>query len=302
VKLWITGANGQVGSALVKQAIDKGSEVVATTRSDLDITNADQVYTFANKYQFDAIINAAAYTAVDKAETDSVQAYQVNAEAVKCLAQAALSLDIPLLHISTDYVFDGTKQSPYHESDSISPVNIYGASKRKGEEYLELSGAKFINLRTSWVFGTEGNNFVKTMVRLANEREELGVIDDQKGAPTFAADIASTLLTIAKKVTEAEFSEWGTYHFSGTPNTTWWGFAKYAIEKAFEKGLVERLPTLNKLTTEQYPTPAKRPLNSRLNNEKIQKVFSVECSDWKTGVCVLNNIECVDGKVEPVLK
>jgi dTDP-4-dehydrorhamnose reductase len=290
MKLWITGANGQVGSALVKQAINKDYEVIATTRSDLDITDSKQVNFFVDKHQFDVIINAAAYTAVDKAETDSEHAYQVNAEAVKYLAQAALNLDVPLLHISTDYVFDGVKLSPYDESDSICPVNIYGASKRKGEEYLELSGVKFINLRTSWVFGSEGDNFVKTMVRLANEREELGVIDDQKGGPTFAADIASTLLTIAKKVTETEFSEWGTYHYSGAPNVTWWGFAKYAIDKAFEKGLVEKLPTLNKLTTVQYPTPAKRPLNSRLKNEKIQKLFHVEHSDWKAGVCLLNGI------------
>lgn len=290
MKLWITGANGQVGSALVKQAINNGYEFVATTRSDLDITDSEQVNVFVDKHQFDVIINAAAYTSVDKAETDLEQAYKVNAEAVKFLAEIVLNSNIPLLHISTDYVFDGTKQSSYLENDSICPINIYGASKRKGEEYLELSGAKFINLRTSWVFGTEGNNFVKTMVRLANEREELGVIDDQKGGPTFSDDIAGALMTIAKRVTEADFCEWGTYHYSGSPNTTWWGFAKYAIEKAFENGLVKKLPTLNKLTTEQYPTPAKRPLNSRLNNEKIQKVFSLEFSDWKAGVCLVNGI------------
>jgi len=290
VKLWITGANGQVGSALVKQAIGKGYEVIATTRSDIDITDTNQVNSFAYKHKFDVIINAAAYTSVDKAESDLEQAYQVNAEAVKLLAQAALKSGIPLFHISTDYVFDGTKPSPYLESDPICPVNIYGASKRKGEEFLELSGVKFINLRTSWVFGTEGNNFVKTMVRLANERDELGVIDDQIGAPTFAVDIANTLLEIVNKVVNSEFNEWGTYHYSGLPSVTWWEFAKYAIEHAFECGVVSQLPVLNKLTTAQYPTPAKRPINSRLDNEKIQKIFSVKCSDWKAGVCLLNQM------------
>jgi dTDP-4-dehydrorhamnose reductase len=295
VKLWITGANGQVGSALVKQAMESGHEVVATTRREVDITDAALVSSFAEKYLFEVIINAAAYTAVDKAETDSEQAFQVNAEAVNNLAQAALNLDIPLLHISTDYVFDGTKQNPYLETDSVCPVNVYGASKRKGEEYLELSGVKYINLRTSWVFGTEGNNFVKTMVRLANERDEIGVIDDQYGAPTFAADIANTLLKITNKVVDPGFSEWGSYHYSGMPNTTWWGFAKYAIEHAYECGVVKNLPKLKKITTEQYPTPAKRPANSRLDNEKIQKLFSVECSDWKVGVSLLNSqINIVD--------
>lgn len=298
MKLWVTGVNGQVGSALVKQAIDKDYEVIGTTRSDIDITDINQVNSFVDKHRFDVIINAAAYTAVDKAETDAEQAYQVNAEAVKYLAQAALKSNIPILHISTDYVFDGTNQNPYLENDPICPANIYGASKQKGEEYLELSGVKFINLRTSWVFGTEGNNFVKTMVRLANERDELGIIDDQLGAPTFAVDIANVLLVITDKVIKAGFSEWGTYHYSGAPSITWWGFAKYAIEDAHKCGVVKKLPVLNKLTTAQYPTPAKRPMNSRLDNEKIQKLFSVECSDWMAGVCLLNrrlsnDVECL---------
>jgi dTDP-4-dehydrorhamnose reductase len=290
MKLWIVGASGQVGRELVRLALDYGYQFVATTRDEVDITNAQRVFEYAEQTQPDVLINAAAYTAVDKAETDHVQAYLVNAEGVYNLAQAALKLNIPLLHISTDYVFDGTKAKAYTEEDEVCPVNVYGISKRKGEEYLEKSGVNYINLRTSWVFGTEGNNFVKTMIRLANEREELGVIDDQNGAPTFAEDIANSLFVIAKKVISSDFTRWGTYHYSGSPNTTWWGFAKNAIENAYDKGLINKLPVLNKLTTEQYPTPAKRPENSCLDNEKIQKVFSIEGSDWKTGVDKLNCI------------
>lgn len=284
MKILITGAKGQVGSELVMQAQLRSHEVVATDREQLDITDQSAVSAFVAQEQPDVIINAAAYTAVDQAESDQELTYKVNAEAVKLLAEAAKAIDVALLHISTDYVFDGTKSEPYVEDDPINPVNLYGASKRKGEEYLELSGVKYINLRTSWVFGLEGNNFVKTMIRLASERDEFGVIDDQLGGPTFAADIASALLNIAEQTRESDFDHWGTYHFSGMPYVSWWQFADYAIQSAFELEIISKLPKVNRLTTDQYPTPAKRPQNSRMNLSKVQEELGLKPSNWRVGV------------------
>ena len=284
MKILITGAKGQVGSELVMQAQLRSHEVVATDREQLDITDQSAVLAFVEQEQPDVIINAAAYTAVDQAESDQELTYKINAEAVKFLAEAAKAIDVPLLHISTDYVFDGTKSEPYVEDDPIKPVNLYGASKRKGEEYLEQSGVNFVNLRTSWVFGLEGNNFVKTMIRLASERDEFGVIDDQLGGPTFAADIASALLYIAEQAQENAFDRWGTYHFSGMPYVSWWQFADYAIKKAFELGQISALPKVNRLTTDQYPTPAKRPHNSRMDLSKVQEKLGLQPSDWQSGV------------------
>ena len=281
MRVLITGAHGQVGSELVAQAQSLGYDVIATDREQLNIADESEVTAFVNQNKPDVIINAAAYTAVDQAETDQALAYAINAEAVKYLAESAKSLDIPLLHISTDYVFDGSKAEPYVEDDPINPVNLYGASKRKGEEYLEQSGVKFINLRTSWVFGLEGNNFVKTLLRLAKELEEFGVIDDQLGGPTSAVDIAATLLSIAQQSSKAGFDKWGTFHYSGMPYVSWWKFADYAIQAAYEHGLITQLPKLNKLTTSQYPTPAKRPHNSRMVLDKVQNAFAVYPSDWK---------------------
>lgn len=288
MKIWVTGASGQVGSELVDQANERGHDVRATGRKDLDISSASQVYSFAENSDFDVIINAAAYTAVDSAEDDPIQAYQVNAEAVKFLANAAFKLSIPLLHISTDYVFDGTKQSPYKESDPVAPINVYGASKLKGEEYLIASGAKFVTLRTSWVFGLRGNNFVKTMLRLSNERAKFSVVSDQVGAPVYAPDIANALLRIAERSVLPSFVDWGIYHYSGQSNVSWWGFADYIVKDAYAHGVIESLPEIAKIDTKDYRTPAKRPLNSTLDNGKIQEVFAIACSDWKSGVRIMN--------------
>lgn len=287
MKVLITGAKGQVGSELVSQAAKLGHEVIATERAQLDITKNQLIQEFVTKTKPDVIINAAAYTAVDNAETEQDTAYKINAEAVNYLSKACKALDIPLLHISTDYVFDGSKSEPYREDDPVCPVNLYGASKRKGEEYLEQSGAKYINLRTSWVFGLQGNNFVKTMIRLAKERDEFGVIDDQIGGPTFARDIASALLKIAEKTMATGFNNWGTYHFSGMPYVSWWEFAEFAIQTSLNLGYLHKLPKVKKLTTDQYPTPANRPNNSCMSIQKIQTNFGIEGSDWKAGVKLL---------------
>jgi len=296
MKLWVTGASGQVGSALVELAGLQGHVVVATTRNDLDITDQKSVMDFIEKAMPDVIINAAAYTAVDNAERDKALAYLINAEVVKNLAKAALTIDVPVLHISTDYVFNGENKEAYSETDLVCPINVYGASKRQGEEYLEKSGVKYINLRTSWVFGLIGANFVKTMIRLSNTRDQLNVVYDQRGGPTFAGDIAEVLLIIAEKTSVPGFKEWGTYHYSGLPQTTWWGLANYSIETAFCAGKLEEKPEILKVKAIDFPTLSVRPINSSLNCTKINTVFNVTQPNWQNGVKTL--IASLNGPAE----
>ncbi len=286
VKVLITGAAGQVGSELVKLA-PVGFEVVGYKSSELDITNAQQVQQIVAEQSPALIINAAAYTAVDKAESDAERAYAVNETGVKNLVEAALSLGIPVFHISTDYVFDGTATEPYKETDPVGPTGVYGASKLAGEQALANSGVKHIILRTSWVFGAEGNNFVKTMLRLGKERDTLGVVADQHGCPTSAASIANVLWQLAQKYTEEGELPWGIYHFSNAPATTWYGFACEIFKQAVEAGMLEKEPIVNAITTTDYPTPAKRPIWSVLDTKKIQHVINCDNWSWKPELAVV---------------
>ncbi|QQD21917.1 dTDP-4-dehydrorhamnose reductase [Oceanospirillaceae bacterium ASx5O] len=286
VKVLITGAAGQVGSELVKLA-PAGFEVVGYNSSELDITNVQQVQQIVAEQAPALIINAAAYTAVDKAETDVERAYAVNETGVNNLAHAALALNIPVFHISTDYVFDGTATEPYKETDPVGPTGVYGASKLAGEQALANSGVKHIILRTSWVFGAEGNNFVKTMLRLGKERDTLGVVADQHGCPTSAASIANVLWQLAQKYTEEGELPWGIYHFSNSPATTWYGFACEIFKQAVEAGMLEKEPIVNAITTTDYPTPAKRPIWSVLDTKKIQRVINCDNCLWKSELAVV---------------
>jgi|SRR5690554_1244526 len=286
VKVLITGAAGQVGSELVKSA-PAGFEVVGYNSSELDITNIQQVRQIVAEQAPALIINAAAYTAVDKAEIDVERAYAVNETGVKNLAQAALALNIPVFHISTDYVFDGTATEPYKETDPVGPTGIYGASKLAGEQALANSGVKHIILRTSWVFGAEGNNFVKTMLRLGKERDTLGLVADQHGCPTSAASIANVLWQLAQKDTEEGELPWGIYHFSNAPATTWYGFACEIFKQAVEAGMLGKEPIVNAITTTDYPTPAKRPIWSVLDTKKIQHVINCDNWSWKPELAVV---------------
>ncbi|MDH2201464.1 dTDP-4-dehydrorhamnose reductase [Ectopseudomonas oleovorans] len=279
VKVLITGAAGQVGSELVKLA-PAGFDVVGYNSSELDITNAQQVQQIVAEQSPALIINAAAYTAVDKAETDVERAYAVNETGVKNLVEAALSLGIPVFHISTDYVFDGTATEPYKETDPVGPTGVYGASKLAGEQALANSGVKHIILRTSWVFGAEGNNFVKTMLRLGKERDTLGVVADQHGCPTSAASIANVLWQLAQKYTEEGELTWGIYHFSNAPATTWYGFAMEVFSKAGTFGIVHNNPKINSLTSEEFKMVVKRPLRSVLDTYKIETMLDFEVPRW----------------------
>lgn len=279
-KVLITGAKGQVGSELVKLA-PKEFTVIGLGSEQLDITNQDQVKAIVALHAPDLIINAAAYTTVDKAESDSETAFAVNEHAVAWLAQAAMKADIPLFHISTDYVFDGEATEPYKETDPVNPQSIYGASKLAGEQVLSAIHNKHIILRTSWVFGAKGNNFVKTMLRLGAEKEELGVVADQYGCPTSAASIAQILWKLAFKYQENNSLPWGIYNFSNAPACTWHIFAMEVFKQSKEQGLLDKIPMIKPITTADYPTPAKRPAYSILDYKKIECFSGYKAASWK---------------------
>lgn len=287
MRILITGSKGQVGTELVKQGQALNHEMLAFDQDQLDITQANSVQEIFNEHQPDIVINAAAYTAVDKAEQEVELAYAVNRDGAANLATGCQLHNIPLLHISTDYIFDGKKDSSYNEENLASPTGVYGQSKWEGDQAISKILSKYIILRVSWVFAAQGNNFVKTMLRLGKERDELSVVADQYGGPTCAADIASTLLNIAQQALskggQASFP-WGTYHYSGSPTTTWHGFAQEIFTQANAIGLIKVIPKVNAITTAEYPTPAARPANSAMDCKKIADVFGIKRPDWQIGL------------------
>ncbi len=283
MKILITGAKGQVGTDLVLEAKKRNHQVFGFTSTDLDITNKAIVDREVSTIKPDVVINAAAYTAVDKAETEKEKAYAVNETGVKHLAETCKALDIPLLHISTDYVFDGNKKEPYTETDIPNPTSVYGASKLAGEIALQKTWKKYIILRVSWVFGEHGNNFVKTMLRLAKGRDEISVVNDQFGAPTSAKSIAECLLNIADKTNfgKQDFP-WGLYHYQSDPGVTWYEFAKEIFSQAKGSGFLDKEMIVHPIGSDQFPTPVKRPLNSKLEGGKINQNLSVPLSEWRS--------------------
>lgn len=279
MRVIVTGARGQVGYELLSLA-PQGFQVIGLGSDELDITNGEQVASLLARLRPGLIINAAAYTAVDKAESEVERAYAVNRDGVANLAIAAEQLKIPLLHISTDYVFDGDASAPYLETDPTAPSGVYGASKRDGETTLTAHCSRHIVLRTSWVFGAHGNNFVKTMLRLGRERESLGVVADQHGCPTSARSIAAALWALAAKYKALGSLDWGIYHFSNQPACTWHEFALEIFRQGVDAGLLGRVPVVHPITTADYPTPAKRPAWSVLDISKIQRAGIVPV-DWR---------------------
>ncbi|WP_372384730.1 dTDP-4-dehydrorhamnose reductase [Vibrio sp. BS-M-Sm-2] len=289
MRILITGCHGQVGASLTEQlASHDNTEVLALDREHLDITNQGAVNTAVAEFKPSIIINAAAHTAVDKAEEEIDLSYAINRDGPKYLAEAAQSVGAAILHISTDYVFEGNKAGEYVETDITNPQGVYGKSKLAGEIAVAEACDKHITLRTAWVFGESGNNFVKTMLRLGENRDVFSIVGDQFGGPTYAGDIASTLIEIAKRITQGNKVEYGVYHYSGLPHVSWFDFADAIFDVAVEQGVLANKPSLTSITTDQYPTPAKRPSNSRLSTEKITLGFSVKASDWKAA---LNNIQ-----------
>lgn len=280
MRVLITGARGQVGHELLRLAPEEFlAHGLGSTA--LDIGNAAQVAKVVAEFQPQLIINAAAYTAVDKAESDAERAWVVNRDGVANLAIAAERLGIPVFHISTDYVFSGDAREPYRESDPVGPTGVYGASKLGGEVMLAANCSRHLILRTSWVFGAHGNNFVKTMLRLGREREELGVVADQHGCPTAAASIARALWTLAVQYRDHGALQWGVYHYAGTPACTWHDFALEIFRQAHELGLLERVPVVRAIATTDYPTPATRPAWSVLDCSKLHAAHDIAQADWR---------------------
>lgn len=279
-KFLITGANGQVGYCLTQQLQGK-HEILAVDRDELDITDQSAVKRTVENFRPDVIINAAAHTAVDRAETEVELSEAINVKGPQYLAEVAKDVGAAILHISTDYVFDGQQKGKYKETDTTDPQGIYGKTKLAGEQAVAKANDQFIVLRTAWVFGEHGNNFVKTMLRLAKTRDTLGVVADQIGGPTYAGDIAAVLIQIAEKIVAGEEVQYGIYHFTGEPYVSWYDFAKAIFDEAVLQNVLEKAPLLNAISTVDYPTPAKRPANSCLDLTKIHQIFGIKPSDWK---------------------
>ena len=278
MKLAVFGAAGQLGAALARVAAQRGVAISGFDRAAADITDPRAVFAALAAAGADVAVNAAAYTAVDKAESEPQAAFAVNRDGAENVAAAASRAGIPVIHVSTDYVFDGTKKGAYVEDDPIAPLGVYGKSKAEGEAAVRDANARAVILRTAWVYGLEGANFVKTMLRLGGEREVLRVVDDQRGCPTFADDLADGIVSIAGKLGAG----WGTYHLTGSGETTWFGFARAIFAEASRLGA--RVPRLEPITTADYPTPAKRPANSVLACVKVKGAFGVELPPWNDGL------------------
>jgi dTDP-4-dehydrorhamnose reductase len=285
MKILLTGKNGQVGFELQKKLSALG-EVIATDREELDLVNPDAIRAFIDQIKPDIIINPAAYTAVDKAESEPELAYQINTVAPGVLAQKAKELDIPLVHFSTDYVFDGLKKDTYVEKDPTNPQSVYGKTKCEGEEKVRLH-RKHIILRTSWVFGTYGNNFLKTILRLIQEKDSLNIVGDQRGAPASSIMLADVTFKIVETIfKDKNFNDYGAYHVTNEGETNWFEYATLIANEAAQLGLKVRCGSnhIHPIPSSQYPTAAARPLNSRLNTDKLKNTFMLELPHWESEV------------------
>lgn len=285
MKILLTGSNGQIGFEL-KNKLSALGEVIATDREELDLTNLNAIRTFIDQTRPDIIINPAAYTAVDKAESEPDLAYQINTLAPEVLAEKASELDIPLIHFSTDYVFDGLKKEAYVETDLTNPQSVYGKTKCEGEEKVRTH-EKHIILRTSWVFGVHGNNFLKTMMRLIQEKESLNIVGDQWGSPASATMLADVTFKIVDTIIKNKnFNDYGTYHVTSDGETNWHQYASLITSELIKLDIkIKSKPDqIHPILTSEYPTAAKRPLNSRLNTDKLKKTFMLELPHWESEV------------------
>lgn len=295
-RILLTGSTGQVGGELLKslallwEGLGEDIEIVAPNRSTLDLADESSLRAAIRSVKPRWIVNPAAYTAVDKAESEPGLAYAINRDAVKAIGEEAQTIGAAVIHFSTDYVFDGLSPTPYLETDPTNPASVYGASKLAGEKALAASGAAHLIFRTSWVYGSTGKNFLLTILKLARERESLRIVGDQHGAPTWSRDLARlTAHVIASCERQSAATDpaplpphvSGLYHATGAGETTWYGFASEAVRLLKQAEPESRLATLEAITTAEYPTPAKRPANSRMNCNKLKQQFGWSMMDWK---------------------
>jgi dTDP-4-dehydrorhamnose reductase len=274
--IWLIGNKGMLGTDIENDLRTNNIEFIVSDR-EVDITDYKAIKTFAKDKNVDWIINCSAYTAVDKAEDETELCYKINAEGVLNIAKLALELDAKLIHISTDYVFDGTKKEEYHESDKTNPISVYGKSKLLGEKNITDTMKKYFIIRTAWLYGKNGNNFPFTMIRLFKEREIVKVVNDQFGSPTYTKDLSKCIL----KIISSNSTDFSIYHFTNEGKTTWFEFANKIFSMALKENILTKDIQILPIKTEEYPTKATRPQNSHLSKEKIKKTFSISVRNWE---------------------
>ena len=275
MRLLVTGATGQLGFEVARSFVRSGHEVMAPTRQELDLIDPSGVATFAREHKTDWVINCAAYTQVDQAESESGRAYIINRDSAGQLAGAVAEYGGRMLHVSTDFIFDGTQKQPYREADTPNPLGVYGQSKLEGEQAVLAALPTATVLRTAWVYGAHGNNFVKTMLRVAAEGKPLRVVDDQVGSPTWTADIVKAITALVNK------NAAGVFHYTNAGETSWCGFAAAILEDAARIGFEIKTDTVTPIPTAEYPLPATRPAYSVLDTEKIQTCLSLPIPQWR---------------------
>jgi len=283
MKVFVTGGEGQLGMELIAQAASHGIDILAPPLAQMDLTRPEQVDRAWESFHPAAVINAAAYTAVDRAESEPGLAFAVNAEAPGYIARRCAREQIPLIHISTDYVFDGRKGSPYREDDPVAPLGVYGRSKAAGEAGVRRHLNRHLIVRTAWLYSAHGANFVKTVMRLVAERDELRIVDDQIGCPTCAADLADALLQIVRGLAPHAEAPWGTYHYCGRGVTSWHGMARHVLETLKTRGRIASF-RLQPIATSEYPTPARRPPYSVLDCTRIEAAFGICRPSWQQSI------------------
>jgi len=283
MRILVTGAKGQLGWEILRQAPDRSFDCIGIDVEEADLTDPDQVNQVVSAIRPQLLINTAAYTLVDRAQTEAEAAFAVNREAVAHLAAACAGNQIPLVHISTDFVFDGTQTVPYTENDTVAPLGVYGQSKAAGEAVVRDILDQHLIIRTAWLYGNHGHNFVKTILRLGQKNQEVRVVSDQVGCPTYAADLAAALLTLSERLSPSTATPWGTYHLCGTGEVSWYGFARHILQAAHQLDLVPAV-TVTPLATSEYPTPAPRPPYSALACSKIETKFGIVCPPWQDSV------------------